>query len=43
MLERPMDRGIWQTRDHGVAKVGHNIGTKPPITTILLILIYIAN
>ena len=38
-----MDRGIWQTRVHGVAKVRQDIGTKPPPPTILLILIYIAN
>ena len=25
-----MDRGAWQTTVHGVARVGHNLVTKPP-------------
>ena len=25
-----MDRGAWQAIIHGVAKVGHNLVTKPP-------------
>ena len=29
-LENPTDRGVWQARVHGVAKVGHNLVTKPP-------------
>ena len=29
-LENPMDRGAWQTTVHGVARVGHNLATKPP-------------
>ena len=29
-LEKPMDRGAWQATVHGVAKVGHNLATKPP-------------
>ena len=29
-LENPMDRGAWQTRVHGVARVGHNLAAKPP-------------
>ena len=29
-LEKPMDRGAWQATVHGVARVGHNIATKPP-------------
>ena len=28
-LENPMDRGAWQATVHGVAKVGHNLVTKP--------------
>ena len=28
-LENPMDRGAWQTTVHGVARVGHNLVTKP--------------
>ena len=29
-LENPMDRGEWQTRIHGVARIGHDLATKPP-------------
>ena len=29
-LENPMDRGAWQTTVHGVARVGHDLATKPP-------------
>ena len=29
-LENPMDRGAWQTTVHGVARVRHNLVTKPP-------------
>ena len=29
-LENPMDRGAWQTMVHGVARVGHDLATKPP-------------
>ena len=29
-LENPMDRGAWRATVHGVAKVGHNLATKPP-------------
>ena len=25
-----MDRGAWQTTAHGVARVGHDLATKPP-------------
>ena len=28
-LENPMDRGAWQATVHGVARVGHNLVTKP--------------
>ena len=28
-LENPMDRGAWQAIVHGVARVGHNLATKP--------------
>ena len=27
-LENPKDRGAWGTIVHGVARVGHNLGTK---------------
>ena len=29
-LENPMDRGAWQVRVHGVARVRHDLVTKPP-------------
>ena len=29
-LENPMDRGAWQATVHGVARVGHDLATKPP-------------
>ena len=29
-LGNPMDRGAWQATVHGVAKIGHSLGTKPP-------------
>ena len=29
-LENPMDRGVWQATVHGVARVGHDLATKPP-------------
>ena len=25
-----MDRGVWRAKVHGVAKVRHNLATKPP-------------
>ena len=28
-LGKPMDRGAWQTTVHGVARVGHDLATKP--------------
>ena len=28
--ENPMDRGAGQATPHGVARVGHNLATKPP-------------
>ena len=30
LLENPVDRGAWQTTVHGIARVGHDLGTKPP-------------
>ena len=30
-LENPMDRGAWGATVHGVAKVGHDLVTKPPL------------
>ena len=32
-LENPMDRGAWQATVHGIAKVVHNLVTKPPLWT----------
>ena len=29
-LKNPRDRGAWQATVHGVARVGHNLATKPP-------------
>ena len=29
-LENPMDRGAWQDPVHGVARIRHNLMTKPP-------------
>ena len=29
-LENPMERGAWQATVHGVARVGHDLVTKPP-------------
>jgi len=29
-LEKPMDRGAWQATVHGIARVRHNLATKPP-------------
>ena len=29
-LENPIDRGDWQARVHGIARVRHNLATKPP-------------
>ena len=29
-LENPMDRGAWQATVHGIARVGHDLVTKPP-------------
>ena len=28
-LENPMDKGAWQATVHGVARVGHDLVTKP--------------
>ena len=29
-LENPVDRGAWRATVHGVARVGHDLETKPP-------------
>ena len=33
-LENPMDRGAWRATTHGVARVGHDLATKPPPKTL---------
>ena len=35
-LENPMDRGAWQATVHGVARVRHDLATKPPTTRFYL-------
>ena len=32
-LENTMDRGAWQATVHGVARIGHDLATKPPPLT----------
>ena len=34
-LENPMDREAWKATVHGVTRVGHNLGTKPPPPIII--------
>ena len=29
-LENPMDRGVWWASVHSIARVGHDLMTKPP-------------
>ena len=29
-LENPMDRGAWWAIVHGIARVGHDLSTRPP-------------
>ena len=31
-LENPMERGTWQATFHAVARVGHNLATKSPVS-----------
>ena len=35
-LENPMDKGAWQATVHGVARVGHDLVTKPLPPTFLV-------
>ena len=40
-LKNPLDRGSWQTTVHGVAKVGHDLATKPlPMCVVYIYTIY---
>ena len=32
-LENPMDRGAWQAAVHGVARLRHDLTSKPPLLT----------
>ena len=34
-LENPMDRGTWRATVHGVARVGHDLASKPPSSRAL--------
>ena len=34
-LENPMDTGAWKAVVHGVTRVGHDLATKPPTTTVI--------
>ena len=36
-LENPMDRGSWQATVHWVARVGHDLATKPPPPPLILL------
>ena len=33
-LENPMDRGAWQTTNQGIVRVGRDLVTKSPVTTM---------
>ena len=35
-LENPLDKGASQATAHGVARVGHNLATKPPPPVLYL-------
>ena len=35
-LENPMDRRAWQATVHGVARVRHDLTTKPPPSTLFI-------
>ena len=39
-LENRMDRGAWQATFHGVARVGHDLVTKPPPIDINILVLY---
>ena len=42
-LENPMDKGTWQAIVHGVARVRHNLMTKPPHLSFLIYFIVFAS
>ena len=33
-LENPLDRGAWPATVHGVARVGHDLATRPPVELV---------
>ena len=37
-VENPMDRGAWQATVHGVARVGHDLATKPQLDILAIML-----
>ena len=39
-MENPMDRGAWQAMVHEVARVGHDLATKPPLSYISLYFLF---
>ena len=39
-MENPMDRGAWQAMVHEVARVGHDLATKPPLIYISLYFLF---
>ena len=36
-LKNPTDSGAWQATVHGMARVGHNLATKPPLCPMILL------
>ena len=39
-LENLMDRGAWRATVHGVARVGHDLATKPPHVCVCICMIF---
>ena len=39
-LENPMDKGAWQATVHGVARVGYDSATKPPLRIMFACLLF---
>ena len=37
LLENPKDRGAWQVTFHGVARVRHDLATKPPPKSLKMV------
>ena len=34
-LENPLDRGAWQATAHRIARIGHDLATKPPLPSLI--------